>query len=58
MTTKYSSYLLRVWLISKEPPEVRVQLEDSATKAQYGFSSFDSLSDFLKKEIQKPDKRE
>jgi len=52
MTSQYSSYLLRIWLVSEDPPEFRIQLENSMTKIQVGFSSFEMLSSFLSQQIQ------
>ena len=51
MTTQYMSYLLRIWLIKKDPPEFRIQIENSMTEAQHSFSSIETLMDFLKKEV-------
>jgi hypothetical protein len=52
MTSQYSSYLLRIWLVKDDPPEFRIQLENSMTKTQVGFSSFEMLSNFLSQQIQ------
>lgn len=52
MASQYMSYLLRIWLIKKDPPEFRIQIENSMTEVQNGFSSFESLMDFLKEETQ------
>ena len=56
MTTQYMSYLLRIWLIKQDPPEFRIQIENSMTEDQHSFSSIETLMDFLEKEVHEIEK--
>lgn len=48
---RYSSFLLRVWLVEdKDPPVWRASLEDTRSGERKGFASIEALVKFLREQ--------